>query len=206
MSSGPLNGVEWEISQMFHDLQYLSAQVTAYDSGVLIGDPFELRDSLCSTEKFIDSLIHERIEKIDTSEHHIEFAAPVLEKGIVAPVGACGRSAVIYVYLFLRRIPIHSPVFDWMVDMTRQDFERTEGYLRHVYPPELLFWLLFVAGTASLGRSDRSWFRMKLVKYRSFLKLNSWRAAAEVLEMLAWLETPGESLGRSLWEELEGLH
>jgi hypothetical protein len=191
---------------MFLDLQYLSAQVAAYESGVLIGDAFELRDSLCSTEKFIDTLIHERIERIDTSEHHIDFATAVLGKGHAIPVGACCRSAVIYVYLFLRRLPIHSPVFDWMVDMMRQDFERTEGTIRRVYPPELLFWLLFVAGTASLGRPDRSWFRMKLAKYRIFLKLNSWRAATAVLEKLAWLETPGESLGKSLWEELEGLH
>lgn len=190
---------------MFHDLQYLSAQVAAYESGVVIDDPFELRDSMCSTEKLIDSLIHERIERIDTSNHHIDFAAPVLEKGHAVPVGACCRSAVIYVYLFLRRIPIHSPVFDWMVDMIQQDFERTESYIREVYPPELLFWLLFVAGTASLGRSERSWFRIKLAKYRNFLKLDSWRAATEVLEKMAWLETPGETLGQSLWEELEGL-
>jgi hypothetical protein len=191
---------------MFHDLQYLSAQVAAYESGVLSGDPFELRDNMCSTEKLIDSLIHERIEIIDTSEHHIEFAAPVLEKGNAIPVGACGRSAGIYVYLFLRKIPIRSPVFDWMVDMTRQDFERTESCIRHMYPPELLFWLLFVAGTASLGRPDRPWFRMKLAKYRNFLKLDSWGAATEVLEKLAWIETPGESLGGSLWDELEGIH
>ena len=190
---------------MFYDLQYLSEQVAANDSGALVGDPFELMDSICVTEKHIDSLIHERIERVDTCEHHIEFAAIVLGKGNTIPVGACARSATIYVYLFLRRIPIHSPVFDWMVDTVQQDFERTEASIRHIYPPVLLFWILFVAGTASLGKPQRSWFRSKLAKYRGFLKLNSWKAAKEVLETLVWLDTPGESLGGSLWEELEGL-
>jgi hypothetical protein len=191
---------------MFLDLQYLSEQIAASDRRAFVGEPFELVDSVCTAEKQIDSLIHDRVEKIDTSEHHIEFAAPVLEKGNSIPVGACARSATIFVYLFLRRIPIHSPVFGWMIDMVRQDFERTEAYISQVYPPELLFWILFVAGTASLGRYERSWFLSKMTRYREFLKLKDWSAGKVVLEKLAWLETPGESLGVCLWEELEGIH
>ena len=188
---------------MFHDLQYLCEQATANDRCAIVGDQFELVNSICRTEKNIDSLIHERIERVDTSEHHIEFANTVLEKGNTTTVGACARSATIFVYLFLRRIPIQSPVFDWMIDLLQQDFERTEHCIQQMYSPELLFWILFVAGTASLGRPKRVWFRSELAKNLGYLELNSWSAAKQVLEKLAWLETSGESLGRSLWEELE---
>jgi hypothetical protein len=190
---------------MFHDLQYLSEQVTANDRRALAGDPFELMESICAVEKNIDLLIHDRIEKVDTRGHHVEFSTAVLKKGNTTPVGACARSATVFLYLFLRRIPIHSPVFDWMVELLQQDFERTEEYIRHLYPPALLFWILFVAGTASLGRPERAWFRCKLAKCRERLKINIWNEAKEVLEKLAWLETPGESLGGSLWEELESI-
>ena len=86
--------------------------MAAYESGSLVRHPFELRNSLCSTEKVIDSLIHERIERVDTSEHNVEFAAQVIENGYNTPIGACGRSAVIYIYLFLRKFLILSLVFD----------------------------------------------------------------------------------------------
>jgi hypothetical protein len=198
-----LSGVDRELAQMFRDLQYLSMQVVAKDQGTLIIDPFNFMDSVCMAETYIDSLIHERIERINTSEHCIQFAAAVLEKGNIVPVGACARTGAIYVYLILRKIPIYSPVFDWMVNRVRQDLERTEPILRHLYWPELLFWMLFVGGMASLGRPERSWFCFKLARYRNTLKLSSWIGAKEELEKFAWLDVPGETLGISLWQELD---
>ena len=205
-SSGLLAGVDGEVAQMFHDLQHISEQIAANDRGKLVGDRLEHMESICAAEKNIDLLIHDRIEQVDTNEHRREFAATVLEKGNTIPTGACARSATIFVYLFLRRVPTHSPVFDWMVKLMQQDFERTEKCIRDFYPPELLFWMLFVAGTVSLAMPERSWFRKKLVEYRDILRLHSWYSAKLVLEKLAWLETPGESLGGFLWEELENLY
>jgi hypothetical protein len=200
--SGSLDGIDWETTKMFRDLQHLSGQLAAKDSGTFVGDQAELIDSICTAEKHIDSLVHERIERIDPSEHNPEFAPLILEYGNPIPVRACALSATIYVYLFLRRIPILSPVFDCMVEQVREDFGRTETIVHQLYPPELLFWLLFVAGSASLRRHERSWFRGKLARYRDILKLRRWNAARKLLEKQAWLETPGEFLGRALWEEM----
>ena len=203
-TSGPLSSFDREVAQMFHDLQYLSEQVAANDRAALAGDLVGLIENICTAEKNIAVLMHDRIEKVDIREHRVEFAAAVLKKGSTTPTGACARSGSIFVYMFLRRIPIHSPIFDWMVVLLQQDFERTEEIMRRLYPPELLLWILFIAGTASLGRPGRSGFRFKLIKCRSELNINSWNAAKLMLRKLAWLETPGDSLGGSSWEELEG--
>ena len=191
---------------MFKDLQYLSAKIADSDSGILMIDGSELADTICSTEKYIDSLIHQRIERVDTNEHNPEFASLVLEYGNTIPVRSCALSGCIYVYLFVRRIPIQSSIFDWMVDIFQQDFERTEAAIRMLYSPEQLWWMLFVVGTASLGRRERSWILRKLNLGRDILGLNGWREAKEILERVAWVESTGELHGKAIWEELDGYH
>ena len=191
---------------MFKDLQYLSAKIADSDSGILMIDGSELADTICSAEKYIDSLIHERIERVDTNEHNPEFASLVLEHGNTIPVISCALSGSIYVYLFIRRIPLQSSIFDWMIDLFQQDFERTEAAIRMLYSPEQLWWMLFVVGTASLGwRRERSWILRKLNLCRDILRLNGWREAKEILEKVAWVESAGELYGKALWEELDDI-
>jgi hypothetical protein len=189
---------------MFKDLQYLSANIAASDNGMPMIDGSELADTICSAENHINSLIYERIERVDTNEHNPEFASLVLGHGNIIPVMSCALSGSIYIYLFIRRIPIQSSVFDWVVDLFQQDFERTEAAILMLYPPEQLWWMLFVAGTASLGRRDRSWILRKLNLGRDILRLNGWREAKEVLKKVAWVENAGELYGKVLWEELNG--
>lgn len=191
---------------MFKDLQYLSAKIATSDNGFLMIDWSELADAICSAEKHIESLIHERIERVDTNEHNPEFASLVLEHGNTIPLMSYALSGSIYIYLFIRRIPIESSVFDWMVDLFQQDFERTEAAIHTLYSPEQLWWMLFVVGAASLGRRERSWILRKLNLGRGILRLNGWRQAKKVLEKVAWVEIAGELHGKALWEELDRYH
>ena len=197
--------MDWHTAKMFRDLRYLSGQVVATNNRALEPDQSETIDGICTTEKHIDSLIHERIERVDLNNHHRDFALLVLQHGNPIPVRSCAISGSIFVYLFLRRIPILSPIFDWMVGLMQQDFERTEATILATYRPEIIFWMLFIAGLASLGRRQRLWFRERLVRSRMVLELNCWMEAKDVLESLAWAETLGESSGRALWQELDGL-
>ena len=196
-----IESVDSETTKMFKDLQYLSAQVAASDKGIATIDASELADAICSAENHIDSLIHVRIERVDTKEHNPEFASLVLEHGNDIPVMSCALSAWIYIYLFIRRIPIRSSVFDWMVDRFQQDFERTEAAVRDLYPPDQLWWMLSVVGAASLGRRNRWWILRKMDRG---LKLNRWSDAKEVLEKVAWVESTGELYGKIVWEEMNG--
>jgi hypothetical protein len=196
--------MDWDTTKMFRDLQYLSGQVLATNNRTLALDKSKIIDRICTTENHIDSLIHERIERVDVNNHHRDFAFLVLLHGNPIPVRSCAISGSIFIYLFLRRIPILSPVFDWMVGLMQQDFERTEASILATYRPEIIFWMLYIAGLASLGRRQRLWFRGKLARCRMVLKLNCWREAKNILEKLAWAETLGESSGKALWQELDG--
>jgi hypothetical protein len=66
--------------------------------------------------------------------------------------------------------------------------------------------MLFVVGTASLGRRGRPGISRKLSKGLDILAINRWGEAKEALEKVTWVESAGELHGKTLWEELDGFH
>ncbi len=177
---------------------------TAYESGTDFADETEVLSRLCAIEKFIDTFVHGRIERANPHEQREKNFSTSSNKSPDVSVRPCGIAGSVYIYLFLRKIPVTSPVYDWMVSLVQEEFERfSEEVLERMYPPEITFWMLFVAGVASFKRSERGWFVRKLVSVRDTLELKGWGEAKKLLGQLAWVEGAGEEHGKTLWNELD---
>jgi hypothetical protein len=56
-----IKSIDWETTRMFLDLRSLSAEIAANDAGIHLSRPVGLIDHMSSAQKYIDSLIHHRI-------------------------------------------------------------------------------------------------------------------------------------------------
>lgn len=68
--------------------------------------------------------------------------------------------------------------------------------------PDVLFWILFIAGMASRGHDGHSWFVAQLVELTLYLGVRDWCAAREILGGFFYTDQPGQSGGEELWERV----
>ncbi|EKD17935.1 putative Transcriptional regulatory protein moc3 [Drepanopeziza brunnea f. sp. 'multigermtubi' MB_m1] len=200
------------LAQMFRHLRTHSALAAAFENGSSPIHEAEILSRLCAIERFIDSLVH---GGAGAGSDHTTLLLPQnanrplhnTNKPDTVPMRPCGFVGSIYIYLFLRKIPLASPVFDYMVSLVREELERfgeEEKVLEGSVPAEVVFWMLFVAGVASVEREERGWFVRRLKIVRGVLGLRGWEEARRLLGTLAWADGMGDEGGRRLWELLLG--
>jgi hypothetical protein len=107
----------------------------------------------------------------------------------------------IYVYLFLRRIPSSSRIFSYMLALMKQEWKRAGSFIREIFPPGLLFWILFVGRCASAEQLG-PWFKEELILSKEVLNLKCWMEAKRVLEQFAWVGGWNEEMYEVFWDEL----
>lgn len=73
-------------------------------------------------------------------------------------------SALAFIYVVLREVPITSSILDNFVMRLKRalDFVGVENFTRH-FSPEYLLWLLFLGSWIAQGREDWHWYHSKLV-------------------------------------------
>lgn len=194
-------GSHFLLAKMFHDLRTHASLRTAFENGSGSIDETHIVYHLCTIERSIDSFVHGGLDRA---------GSPSLSHGVSGrlmdmPLRPCGVVGSIYIYMFLRKIPVDNPVFDYMVSLVREELERFDAeLLQGMFPPEIMFWMLFVAGVASLKREERPWFVMRLRREIRILGLKGWQEVRGLLGRLAWVDGVEQEGGRQLWGFLEG--
>jgi hypothetical protein len=201
-----ISQIDWDTTRMLMDLNHLSIKAIASERAWIQPDFIE---NTLELQRIIDSLIHRRTDSTtstisSTSSSSRELAPPTGDADLVVRVRICALAGFIYVYLFLLRTPVASTVFDWMVSSVKRDFESMEVVIREMYTPQLLFWIMYTAGCAGVGRAEREWFRDRVAEIRDSLGLQKWDDARETLGKLAWVDLSDQFSCFTLWQELVG--
>ncbi|KAL5337456.1 hypothetical protein BJX70DRAFT_234384 [Aspergillus crustosus] len=68
--------------------------------------------------------------------------------------------------------------------------------------PEILFWILFIGGMASLGHEEHAWFVAHLTEISLYMGIDNWETAREILGGFFYAERPGQGGGEELWGEV----
>jgi hypothetical protein len=182
-------GLDPEMVKMFSDLHWMSYLVGLHDKGSLVMPSSKLNQRICECENFVDT--------VTRAGRHSDRTV----KGVSTQSGCCVMAGYIYVYLFLRRIPNSSSIFSYMLTLMKQEWKRAGAFIREIFPPDLLLWVLFVGRCAS-SKQLEPWFRVELVLCKNVLNLKSWMEARGVLEQYAWVTGWHEETFEVLWDEL----
>jgi hypothetical protein len=182
-------GLDPEMVKMFSDLHWLSHLVALHDKGTLVMPSSKLNQSICECENFVDTVMR--------AGRHRDRTV----KGVSTKSGCCVMAGYIYVYLFLRRIPNSSSIFSYMLTLMKGEWKRAGAFIREIFPPDLLLWVLFVGRCAS-SKQLEPWFKVELVRSKNALNLKSWMEARGVLEHFAWIVGWNEEVYEVFWDEL----
>jgi hypothetical protein len=182
-------GLDSEMVKMFSDLHWLSYLVALHDKGTLVMPNSKLNQSISECENFVDT--------VTRAGRHRDRTI----KGVSIQSGCCVTAGYIYVYLFLRRIPNSSSIFSYMLTLMKQEWKRAGAFIREIFPPDLLFWVLFIGRCASSKQLER-WFKVELILSKNVLNLKSWMEVRGVLEQFAWVSGWHEETYVDFWDEL----
>jgi hypothetical protein len=154
--------------------------------------------SIC-TEQITRRETTDFLPKVEAAENGFYL---ILHDGASYDWRAYFISGSLYLYMVVRKLPLRSPTYEYVVQRLKNALSHTEIFDDNGrYPPFMLLWILFIGGIASYGRAQREWFRVSLATCRRILALGTWEDALQILEKL----TPFSELefhGRDLWMEL----
>jgi len=71
---------------------------------------------------------------------------------------------------------------------------------------QLIYWIVFLGGVASIGSAERPWYVSTLSVISQRLNLTVWKDVKGLLECFLWLGTVSDMDGILLWEEIQQLH
>ncbi|KAE9374620.1 hypothetical protein N431DRAFT_543892 [Stipitochalara longipes BDJ] len=179
-----------EVSSMFVALHCVSFLVEQNDNGALTLEKADLHRSIYDVEKSVDTLMRGG-----------QYEARTV-RGVQSNSGCCLIAADIYVYRSLRRIPLTSTLYDYMVRLLKEDIENVASTIRQVFPREVLFWVFFVGAAAAKERPEEAFFQQALAVSRQALMINTWEVAKFVLKKFAWVEGWNEQIDEELFNRL----
>lgn len=183
------HGLDGPLTKMFTDLNSLSFSVANSPDGT---QDEGLSCGIAEAEKYIDTMLRGGW-----------YDARSTTKGVVAGRAFIVLAGYIYLYLFLRRIEVSSRLYDWMVSLLREDLGNVEHTMRKTCSPELLFWILVIGASGSVGRRESNWFLKELRVSKDVLALGSWEDARAILSRFASVEGwKDEFVGEKIWSEL----
>jgi hypothetical protein len=147
--------------------------------------------------------------KLDISEQrmfriiHCELGDVNSPEGSLFKLRAYPISGSIYLYLYLRKIPVGSTALDYFI-ANLQDSLIEDNVIddRGTFPPDALLWVLLMGGIASEGRVQRQWFQMRVANIRATLGLSSWRAAYQLLARFPFTGHDCEAHCQRFWGEV----
>jgi hypothetical protein len=111
-------------------------------------------------------------------------------------------SALLFVYLALREVPISSSILDNFITRLRTalDILEPEKIWRD-FPPGFLLWILFMGGWAAQGHPDRPWYSYYVAWLSTRMRLGFWEQAKDLLTQYCFVDSLCEIACRMLWDE-----
>jgi hypothetical protein len=182
------------VGEMFDELNNLSILVgNVHDVPPQIapGDKTSLAQKLDAAERRIHSLMHS------------EFSDDSDLGGSSYRWRAYPLAGNIFLYLYLRHVPLSSTIFNYVVPNLQQALIETGGIDdTGIFPADALFWMLVMGGVAAVDRVQWQWFRLNITKSSRLMGLNSWHDARKILLQFPFTGGLCESKCQSLWDEL----
>lgn len=176
-------------AQMFQDLHTLSRQLlTSTISKSLSTEP-NFNDQVTKAEQHIDYLVH------------CPTTPGISINGVSTNSGSCLLAGYIYLYLFLKRIPLQNSVYEWMASLLKDEILEHEATMKENFPIELRFWVFFVGGFAAAGTKEGEWFRKELQILRIDSELGGWESASLALKNIVWIQREEDEAAKKFWED-----
>lgn len=116
-------------------------------------------------------------------------------------------SALLFVYLALREVPISSSILDNFITRLRTALGILEPErIWRDFPPSFLLWVLFIGGWAAEGRLDRPWYLSYVAWLSTQMQLEFWGEAKGVLTQYCFVDSLCEIPCRMLWDEAKRMN
>jgi hypothetical protein len=185
-------GLHPSIQMMFAELNHLSAMMANMSNLSSAEDgPNSFKKKLDVAEQRMFRIIHCEPGDLNSSRETL------------FRLRAYPMAGTIFLYLYLRSIPPSSTALDYFMMNLRDAL--TDGNVvddTRTFPPDVLFWVLFMGGIASGGGMQRQWFRTQATKIRVALALDSWAVGRQILMRFPFTGSDCESHCQEFWAEL----
>ena len=192
---GPLSTLPLEVTKIFKELQVLTTFVTgrSYDSQNADPNHSDFLIDVNACEFYMYKFVHDP-----------EFVLDMRFKGPGPTWSAYPIAGTIYLYLFLRQIPLSNTIYEYCAGYLREALEDAKAVdiASERYPPEALFWVLIFGGSISRGQKYGPWFRFHAKNIKELLNLQTWDDACQVLEHFVYCREIGDVYCRAFWDEL----
>jgi hypothetical protein len=193
---GPLSMLPQEVTKIFKELQLLTTFITgqSHNSQTTDSNHSDFLIDVNSSEFYMYKFVHDR-----------EFVHDIRYRGPGATWSAYPIAGTVYLYFFLRQVPLSNTIYEYCVGYLKEALEEAKAVeiSSERYPPEALFWLLIIGGSVSRGQKYNSWFRIHASNFKELLNLQSWDDACQVLEQFVYSREIGDLYFQAFWDELD---
>ena len=113
----------------------------------------------------------------------------------------------LYINMVLRKLPLQATLHSAMAEHIRSDLERSGDRLIPTWTPnlKLLLWILFMGASATIGRSEHSYFMRKMELVAIELDLWNLKDFIETIKATVWCEAFCLQQSKILWKEMSDL-
>ncbi|MCJ1403316.1 hypothetical protein MMC11_006539 [Xylographa trunciseda] len=184
-----------DIWKMFEGLSRLTVFINAIASPDmsrkdrwLLGDKLDLVERrLIASANIVDSL-----EGIDDTYRLVH--------------ASCRLAAIVHIHTTMRECANTNHVVANLVQRLRSSLLEVPD-LRSAWSmvQELLLWVLFVGGIATIIPEERTWFVEALVEPCATLRVQSWDGVSGILKTFFWIDKVDDNKEFGLWQEVSAL-
>ncbi|MCJ1322626.1 hypothetical protein MMC15_007975 [Xylographa vitiligo] len=181
-----------DIWKMFEGLSRLTVFINAIASPTmsrkdrwLLGDKLDLVERrLLASASIVDSL-----QDIDETYRTVH--------------ASCRLAAIVHVHTTMRVCANTNHVVASLVQRLHSSLlELPDLSSAWSMVPELLLWVLFVGGIATIVPQERTWFVEALVEPCTTLGVRTWNTASGILRRFFWIDKVDDSQEFGLWQEV----
>jgi hypothetical protein len=183
-----------DLSKALYDANYICAFLDRFG-----------RNNLSSSEQFTYSNM---VYKLDCRIYSILMgcaAMPFTQDPLDWFYKACCNAASVYLCLAIRKIPTHAPMYNSKVAIVHSLLVPVDLTTMSSKFPALILWMLFVTGSAAVGRPERIYFVAQVANISLTLKLQCWEDVERLLNTFLWVPKDSEIPYWLLWTEAEAL-
>jgi hypothetical protein len=113
-----------------------------------------------------------------------------------------GYAIAIHIYYFLRDVPRGAPLFHLMSSRIRERLEKVNLVMLQLQYPEMVLWILMMAGIGGIGSPNRRYFALLLADMCSDLGIRGGIEIAANMEEFFWSDIYRSPATISFWRDV----
>jgi len=115
---------------------------------------------------------------------------------------ACRLAAIIYSIIVIFPFPACTAPFPELVTLLKKELESESVRRDWQRAGELILWILFMGGIASLGLGERRWYVEAVAGLAGRMGIINYDGAREILQNFLWLGSTSEGDALRIWSEV----